>query len=898
MQEQSTEEPCRRRSCRSISDGVSSSIEREKRATDKFVISVTNDDGDQVVQQEYDKKNFYNNNEGDNNTDNNEHKANHRSLQFHEAAIYMEEGLDFEDPHCPWSPNFLLEGMLRHRKTLYRVDLLASILLLLLGFVEKPCLPSMEVDLSVHCSVEIVCLLVTLFSVVLKARWHWKNSLKQHKLDVIRSVVLVEMLIEAIVVFTRQQSHFRITRAVRPLFLCDNYYLRGVRRFLRLILKSMPPILDIIGLMMFIIIIYSIYGFYLLGPDSSDSGSPYFRTLTSSFINLFVLLTTANFPDIMMPFYAEDARYSLFFISYLVINLYFFMNLTLTVVYNTFTEIEDRTFKKMYMNKVKASQFAFNLLVTDNCEVSYEDFKYFMKIFDPLRSRIEVLLMFKYLDVEGSGGLNKKEFVSIYEVLSYNWIVAHSHRDSWYQGDKEFLVKFTKVTNSIVSHATFEYLIYLTIGLNGILMIVQAHMSHDEDVNDLSEMLGYIFISVYCLEAAMKLIGLGPRDYFDNPWNTFDFVLTLVGVIEALVEGITNVEISKIIWVRLLRFLRLLRIKKRFRDVFATAVILAPQLFSAAIVMTMIYYFFAIIGVELFSQYDLTNCCKNTSVEAYYAFYPGNKTTGEYGGLYYLNNFTSLPSSSVTLFELTVVNNWHIIMEGYAWKDGWSRIYFMLFYLLTLVVLTIVIASILEAFLFRIQYKIILNKEDEFQMMSAMVMVALDQLETESKPGTCQHWFLFQRYRWKPQGEHVLFTGTKRKTREELQTILYEDDIKVWLNDVLDEGSKDVVLEICAKNESVKMRKKRVLSGGSSRSGNNFHDSNSSIRGSFNSGKLSPTLSCQEATSNVEEIGRLVRKDSSEELFPIRNPSIRSYKLSPVLASTGRFKRMSPTRDF
>jgi hypothetical protein len=59
----------------------------------------------------------------------------------------------------------------------------------------------------------------------------------------------------------------------------------------------------------------------------------------------------------------------------------------------------------------------------------------------------------------------------------------------------------------------------------------------------------------------------------------------------------------------------------------------------------------------VFGNLDLTNCCLNTTMEQFYK----NVT-----GLYYLNNFKSLPISGVTLFELTVVNNWFIIMEGYA----------------------------------------------------------------------------------------------------------------------------------------------------------------------------------------------------------------------------------------
>ena len=77
--------------------------------------------------------------------------------------------------------------------------------------------------------------------------------------------------------------------------------------------------------------------------------------------------------------------------------------------------------------------------------------------------------------------------------------------------------------------------------------------------------------------------------------------------------------------------------------------------------------------------------------------------------------FHNLPRAYVTLFELMVVNNWHIIMEGYASVSGsdWSRLFFMSFYLFTMVVVTIIVAFILEAFLFRIEYKQKMSKDEE-----------------------------------------------------------------------------------------------------------------------------------------------------------------------------------------
>lgn len=55
------------------------------------------------------------------------------------------------------------------------------------------------------------------------------------------------MLLEAVVLLCRQSPHFRVTRALRPIFLVDTRHCGGVRRFIRQILQSLPPILDMLG---------------------------------------------------------------------------------------------------------------------------------------------------------------------------------------------------------------------------------------------------------------------------------------------------------------------------------------------------------------------------------------------------------------------------------------------------------------------------------------------------------------------------------------------------------------------------------------------------------------------------------------------------------------------------
>merc|ERR1712070_1245949 len=64
------------------------------------------------------------------------------------------------------------------------------------------------------------------------------------------------------------------------------------------------------------------------------------------------------------------------------------------------------------------------------------------------------------------------------------------------------------------------------------------------------------------------------------------------------------------------------------------------------------------------------------------------------------NNFNDFASSLVTLFELLVVNNWHVLMSGFiAVTSPWCRWYFVSFWVLgVVVVLNLVVAFVLEAF--------------------------------------------------------------------------------------------------------------------------------------------------------------------------------------------------------
>lgn len=93
------------------------------------------------------------------------------------------------------------------------------------------------------------------------------------------------------------------------------------------------------------ILIFATMGFYLY--IGTLEGVTYFKDIYDSAFNLMILLTTANFPDVMLPAYADSRVNCLFFIMFLIIGLFFLLNLLLAVFFNSYKRIlEERVAKR------------------------------------------------------------------------------------------------------------------------------------------------------------------------------------------------------------------------------------------------------------------------------------------------------------------------------------------------------------------------------------------------------------------------------------------------------------------------------------------------------------------------------------------------------------------------
>ncbi|TFK04715.1 SWI/SNF-related matrix-associated actin-dependent regulator of chromatin subfamily A-like protein 1 [Platysternon megacephalum] len=600
-------------------------------------------------------------------------------MNYQEAAIYLQEGENNDKFFThPKNAKALAAYLFVHNHLFYLMELITALLLLLLSLCEAPAVPILRLGIYIHATLELFALVVVVFELSMKMRWMGFYTYIRHKRTMVKTCVLLVQFVEAIVVLVRQTSHVRITRALRCIFLVDCRYCGAVRRNLRQIFQSLPPFIDILLLLLFFMVIFAILGFYLFSSNHSD---PYFNTLENSLVNLFVLLTTSNFPDVMMPSYSRNPWSCIFFIVYLSIELYFIMNLLLAVVFDTFSDIEKRKFKSLLLHKRTAIRHAYRLLVSKQrpSGISFKQFEGLMRFYKPRMCARERYLTFKALNQSNTTLVSLKDFYNFYEVVGLKWKAsAKRNREHWFDDLPRTAFLIFKGINILVKSRAFQYAMYTVVAVNGIWILIQTFMLQGGNFFPRDVPWSYIvFLTIYGVELLLKTTGLGPIEYLSSGWNLFDFSVTLFAFLGLLALAFNMEPFYFIVVLRPLQLLRLFKLKKRYRNVLDTMFELFPRMASTSTVA------------------DAYRWVNHTI---------GNKTVVE-EGYYYLNNFDNILNSFVTLFELTVVNDWYIIMEGVTSQTShWSRLYFMIFYIVTMVVMTIIVAFILEAFVFRMNY--------------------------------------------------------------------------------------------------------------------------------------------------------------------------------------------------
>lgn len=123
---------------------------------------------------------------------------------------------------------------------------------------------------------------------------------------------------------------------LRPLFFIA--ISRTVRRAARSFIRVVTVVYDMLWLIALLVLTYAMLGTLCFGFSDSAELDPQFGSVERAVQTMFILLTTSNFPDVMLPVYKDHKGAWVFFASFLILGVVLFMNLLLATFVRQFRE--------------------------------------------------------------------------------------------------------------------------------------------------------------------------------------------------------------------------------------------------------------------------------------------------------------------------------------------------------------------------------------------------------------------------------------------------------------------------------------------------------------------------------------------------------------------------------
>lgn len=172
-----------------------------------------------------------------------------------------------------------------------------------------------------------------------------------------------------------------------------------------------------------------------------------------------------------------------------------------------------------------------------------------------------------------------------------------------------------------------------------------------------------VILVVFIVEALLKMVAEAPRPqrYFRDGWNLFDFAIIVLALVPATGQLALVARLA-----RLLRVLRLVSALPELRLIVSTLVRSLPGMGHVLMLMSLIFYVYAVAGYHLFHRHD-----------------------PELWG--------SLGLSLLTLFRVVTLEDWTDVMYTAMDMHPWSWIYFVSFVVMgTFVIINLFIAVVIN----------------------------------------------------------------------------------------------------------------------------------------------------------------------------------------------------------
>jgi hypothetical protein len=508
-------------------------------------------------------------------------------------------------------------------------------------------------------------------------------------------------------------------------------YSVAVRQQLFLMQRAIPAF-SATALLVILYVGFAAYVATLVFPAGTAEGDAVMTGYTEAAWQLLILLTTANFPDVMMPAYTQCRAAALFFAGFVMFGVFFLMNYLLAVVYGSYTA-QVKLLKEEAMLRQQASiDAAFAQLDWEGqAFLSHARLSLMLdhlprstsisetaaasgpstladRTASKLSASMQRALLFATLDASGDAEIQRDEFSQLCTILQLRYRRRDTRSLLQHACPKAAAAsRLAARLREILSSTAFDHVLDAALILSAISLGVDPTMSAAAATNGRHHRVGLspsqaFFSALFLVEVCLKWLLLPWRSLSRSSLARFDAAISIaavaVSVLVYMPNGFDNgAAVRAVLSLRLFRLLRLLRKVHAFNVIASTFFRLLPAATTLLKTVGLLMFVFASTGLHLFGGL-ITTDTSGALVPAELVEALAESDFGIDG--YYANSFNDLPSGILTLFELSVVNNWFVIADGYvAVRGKHARWFFVVYYMLGVVVaLNIVVAFVLDAY--------------------------------------------------------------------------------------------------------------------------------------------------------------------------------------------------------
>jgi two pore calcium channel protein len=594
-----------------------------------------------------------------------------------------------------------------------------------------PVLPTAASEL-----VELGCLALVVAEVALKRAFRGRWDGAGGRVKVVLSVVIAADVLAGLFGLNGGTGllpgeRVRLAPLLRPivLFMRHSLLRQTSISMLRVLVAVRAPIILLGCLIVWFGMFAFVFMDQLCRPPECDEEEN-FGSLGASMKSVMVLLTTANFPDVMMSAYSYNRAFALPFILFLLYSLFFVVNVLLAHVYSRYKEELRQSATRFGANRQASLDIAFGLLAGGGGAIRGHEptipVATFQTFLDELArypiaagvafgSAADRAAVIELVDQNHDGLISRDEFRELCVVLPHcaRYLAEHRQRRGCPSCRERCCHRWRTTVGfarwrDLVAGRRFDHVVNVVVLINTatILARLQLEFKPGEAEGLISwwELLELGFSFMYLVELVTKLVVLGPSAYWRRWRHRFDCVVTVASVAaelavaagllsDAIEEAESGAVVRYVVLVRMLRVARLFTNVQAFASISQAFIELIPAFQRLTTVLFLVMLTFSQVGIAAFGG-------------RVYISNPALVGSNFASANYFANNFNDCASAMVVMFELLIVNNWFVLMNGTiaslpagAWPRGLGHLFFISFYIVgVLVILNLVVAYVMEKY--------------------------------------------------------------------------------------------------------------------------------------------------------------------------------------------------------